>query len=660
MHLVREEPGDVPRRVESLPRGDPGGVLRQGQADHPAAGELRPRLAVRGHHVRFPGAGRGDQAGEEPGAGEHPGYGLALLRVQVRPGERRGRPALGDQLRDGALGGLLEDPLLGVNVRGGDEPGLAGLPVHRCPVLAVIERGDVDQVRHRGDPDHVGVRDPPGQRVIGHRIQVRAPVRGRGEHGHLPVELPLQVAPRECRVLPLGLGDRRADDPVPLRLARHLPGHRFGVLQGVRLGRFVKRGELLHAGVPGLADPRGERFLGRPGAVLRSLRSALLRLRLAGLERDPLAQLVQRGPVRRPAVDLPVLQHELGELLLDLRRPRGVGGDRLGVNAADLEAVAVFPLDQRQAEPGQRLRLGRAGVRGVPEPRPARHQLTAVERPPLLVAAVRLVGALCLVQDRGLHVQLRVIGPAGVLEELHGHEPLGIAEFAAARTVMAGSYDRSALLRQLEHPVRAGHHRRFDSLGVRSEPLGRLLVARFACLLRRGEQAGVHQRDRLLGAERHVVVGRAGPHLRPLLEADVPPFLGRGEPAQRGDPLGDRLLDLRVSGPGLVLRRLLPGSERDPVRADAVVEQGPHHVGAGLVPADPAVQAQDCGAFAGPDAGRLPRGGQVVVGADLIEVVVDVKARRGCHLSHTVTSSPDRPGPGFPRRAALAANVIVV
>ena len=178
----------------------------------------------------------------------------------------------------------------------------------------VPERGDVDKVRHRGDPDHVRVRDPPGERVIGHRIQVRAPVRVSGQHGHLPVELPLQMSPRKRRMLPLRLGDRRADDPVPLRRARKPLGHRFGVLQGVRLGRFVKRGQLLDTGVTGLADPRRERLLGRPGAVLRGFCSGPLRLRLCGpgFERDLLPQLVQRSPVRLPAPDLPVIQ----ELLL--------------------------------------------------------------------------------------------------------------------------------------------------------------------------------------------------------------------------------------------------------------------------------------------------------------------------------------------------------
>ena len=240
-HLAREEPGDVPRLGEPLPRGDPGRVLPQGQADDPAAGDLRPRRAERGHHVRFPGPGRGDQAGEEPVAGEHPGHGPPLLRVQVGAGQRGRGPALGDQLRHGPLGGLLQDPFLGVDVRGGDEPFLARRPVHRRAVLAVIQGGHVDQVRHRGDPDHASVRDPPGQRVIGHRVQVRAPVRGRGQDRHLPVQLPLQVGAGPRGVLPLHLGDRRADDPVPLRRARQLPGHRFGMLQRVRLGRCAER-----------------------------------------------------------------------------------------------------------------------------------------------------------------------------------------------------------------------------------------------------------------------------------------------------------------------------------------------------------------------------------------------------------------------------------
>jgi hypothetical protein len=445
-------------------------------------------------------------------------------------------------------------------------------------------------------------------------------------------------------VLPLRLGDRRADDPVPLRRARQPPGHRFGVLQRVSPGRCAERGELLDAGVPGLADPPGERLFRRPGAVFLRFRSALLRpgLGRAGLERDPLAQLVQRRPVRRPAVDLPVLDQQPGELLLDLRGPGGVGGDRLRLDAADLEAVPVLPLDQRQPEPGQRLRLGRARLGGEPEPRPASHQRPAVERPPFPVAAIRPVRALRLVQHRRLDMQLRVIGPAGVLQELHRHQPPGVPERAAARAVMPGPHDRPALPGHLQHPVRPGHHRRLDPPGLRPEPLRLPLVALVPRLLRRGEQPGVQQRHRLLGAERHVVIGRAGPHPRPLLQADLPPLLRRGEPAQRRHPLGDGLLDLRVDGPGRVLRRPLPGGERNPVRPCPVVEQGAHRLGAGLVAADLAAQAQGLGALAGPDARRLPRGGQVVVGADLIEVVVDVKARRDRHLSQAVTSSPMR------------------
>jgi hypothetical protein len=216
---------------------------------------------------------------------------------------------------------------------------------------------------------------------------------------------------------------------------------------------------------------------------------------------------------------------------------------------------------------------------------------------------------------------------------------------------MAGPHDRPALPGHLEHPVRAGHHRRFDPPGVRPEPLRCPLVALVPGLLGRGQQPGVHQRDGLLGAERHVVVGRAGPHLRPLLQADLPPLLGPGEPAQRRYPLGDRLLDLRVGGPGRVLPCLLPGVQRHPVRAGAVVEQRPHHPGGGRVAADLAAQAQGPGALARPDARRLPRRGQVVVGADLIEVVVDVKPRRDRHLSQAVTSSP-APGQHLVSRGA--------
>ena len=139
-HLAREEPGDVPGLGEPLRRGDPGRVLRQGQADDPAAAELRPRLAERGHHVGFPGPGRSDQAGEEPVGSEHRGHGPALLRIQAGAGQRGRGPALGDQLRHSPPGGLLQDPFLGVDVRGGGEPLLAGRPVHRRAVLAVVKR----------------------------------------------------------------------------------------------------------------------------------------------------------------------------------------------------------------------------------------------------------------------------------------------------------------------------------------------------------------------------------------------------------------------------------------------------------------------------------------------------------------------------------------
>ena len=91
-------------------------------------------------------------------------------------------------------------------------------------------------------------------------------------------------------------------------------------------------------------------------------------------------------------------------------------------------------------------------------------------------------------------MQLRVIGPAGVLQELHRHEPLGVPERAAARAVMPGPHDRPALPGRLQHPVRPGHHRRFDPPGLRPEPLRLPLVALVPRLPRRGQQPGVHQR----------------------------------------------------------------------------------------------------------------------------------------------------------------------
>ena len=49
--------------------------------------------AKRGHRARFPGSGRGHQAGDEPPAGQHALDGLPLLVVQVRPRPARPRPA---------------------------------------------------------------------------------------------------------------------------------------------------------------------------------------------------------------------------------------------------------------------------------------------------------------------------------------------------------------------------------------------------------------------------------------------------------------------------------------------------------------------------------------------------------------------------------------
>ena len=431
------------------------------------------------------------------------------------------------------------------------------------------------------------------------------------------------------------LGYRLADAPVPRLLARQLLGQRFGMLEGICLDRFVELFQGLDAVVLRLAHPRHQRGLGARRAVPRRFRFGLRGLVLGGAraERHALAQLVQCCAIRRAAVNLLVLDQEIGQLALDLRGAPGVGADRGLVDAADLEAVTVLPLNQRQPEPRELLRFTQPGVRRHSEP--FAPQRPAVERTPFVVCSVAALG---LVQDHALDVQLRVIGPARVLQELGGHEPERVTVLAARRRVVPGAHDRSALLGHAQHLVRAGHDGRFDLRGLRFEPLRVRSALLVPGPLRRGALPGVCQGDGFLSAERHVVVRRRRPHPGAFLQPDVPFLLRSSEPAQRRYPLGDRLLDQGVSRPRLVLRRLLAAAQRYPVRPDAVVEQGPHHVLAGLVVADLAAQAERLGALARPDTGRLPIGSQVVIDADLIEVVVDIEPGRHRHLCHGLTS----------------------
>ena len=233
-------------------------------------------------------------------------------------------------------------------------------------------------------------------------------------------------------------------------------------------------------------------------------------------------------------------------------------------------------LTSGKPEAGELLGLGQPGVGGGAEA--LGPQRPAVQCPPLLVRSVR---ALRPVQDRYLDVELRVTRAGRVLEELRADEPGRVAELAAVRGVVAGADNRSAPLHMPDHGVGARHHGGLDRAGPRFELLGIVGPALFPRGPRGGLEPGVGEADRLLGAERHVVVRRPGPGLRPLLQADFPDPVGhvRGQLAQLvPDPLVDVVLHLLIGALRCVRRAALRGAQRHPARRGVVVVQSPHHV----------------------------------------------------------------------------------
>ena len=233
-------------------------------------------------------------------------------------------------------------------------------------------------------------------------------------------------------------------------------------------------------------------------------------------------------------------------------------------------------------------------------------------------------------------MEVRLPVAVGVLQEAGDHQAGRVAPLAGRGAVMAGAYDRGLLLHQHDQLARRLDQRLLDRVCRRFVPRGDLRPPLGARSLCRGHVAGVEQTDGLLGAQCVVVKRRLSPDLRLLAKLDLTDLLRRGKPAERGHCGLDCLLGPFLGRRGVVPGLALPCVQRLPVRADVVVVQGAHRIRV-----DFAGQAQVLGAGAHPHARRFPAGGQVVIGADLIKVVIDVETCLQRQLRHL---SPP-PGP---------------
>ena len=121
-----EELGDVVGLGQAFGGHDPGGVLAEGQADQPAAGEGVPHFGGRGDGPGLARPGGGGQQGHGPVRGEQADDGLVLLAVEVLvvPVELVPDLLFGDQRPDRAPG-LADHLFFEVEV-------VEGRPAHAC------------------------------------------------------------------------------------------------------------------------------------------------------------------------------------------------------------------------------------------------------------------------------------------------------------------------------------------------------------------------------------------------------------------------------------------------------------------------------------------------------------------------------------------------
>ena len=155
-----------------------------------------PDPGERGHDVGLPGPGRGHQAVDQAAGGQQAEARLPLGVVQVRARQRRGRGLGADPLRH-RQHRHVDQPLLVIAVLGGAEPLLGRRPVDARPVLAERQPRYVDDVRRRGDLQHVHALGPARHGLVGQAVQVLLRVHVSGQRRKHLAELEDQLRPVE-------------------------------------------------------------------------------------------------------------------------------------------------------------------------------------------------------------------------------------------------------------------------------------------------------------------------------------------------------------------------------------------------------------------------------------------------------------------------------
>ena len=306
-----------------------------------------PDPGERGHDVGLAGPGRGHQAVDQAAGGQQAEARLPLGVVQVRARQRRGRGLGADPLAH-RQHRHVDQVLLIIAVLGGAEPFLGGRPVDARPVLAERQPRYVDDIRRRGDLQHVHALGAAGQGLVGQAVQVLLRVHVSGQRPEHLAELEDELRPVERGVDGLGRGDGLADDPGPLRFARHAARL---MLRRVRFGCFVERGQRADPAPLRFARPRGHLLAGRRRVVI------------LGVPRLQSGPLLDRPPgllARSAAVVAHVICLELASAVPQFLAPGAERVDGLIADPADLDGHPVSP--QHAAEADQLQLLGKEPV----------------------------------------------------------------------------------------------------------------------------------------------------------------------------------------------------------------------------------------------------------------------------------------------------------
>ena len=186
------------------------------------------------------------------------------------------------------------------------------------------------------------------------------------------------------------------------------------------------------------------------------------------------------------------------------------------------------------AEPGRQV-LGQGPLRDRARGRFRRVQRRAVQGapgPPVTGPGRQRVLALDPVEDRVVHVQLRVMVPAGVLRERRDHPLMRVHEPAGPLAVVTRPAVTGLALQVLQHRLVPGHDRVPHHLRPPS-PLPRLdSPASFPGLLGPDLQRRVQQADRLGHRERRIEEVHRGALVLQRLHDDLVPALLQSPPAR--------------------------------------------------------------------------------------------------------------------------------